>query len=170
MIKNKKKFSPKNKIYSLLKLKKIIDKHKKAGEKIVFTNGCFDILHIGHLAYLEKASRHGDILIIGLNSDNSVRKIKGENRPLVPQNERAFALACLSFVDYIVLFDEENPIKVISTVIPDILVKGADYKKKDILGADIVMQHRGKVITIPLVQNRSTTNLIEIILERYGQK
>ncbi|MBI5418376.1 D-glycero-beta-D-manno-heptose 1-phosphate adenylyltransferase [Candidatus Poribacteria bacterium] len=160
----------KNKICSLQTLKKKIAKHKKEGKKVVFTNGCFDILHIGHLTYLHKASRLGDIMVVGLNSDSSVQKIKGMNRPLVPEKERAFALACLEFIDYIVIFKEENPIKVISTLIPDILVKGSDYKKKDILGGDIVINNGGKVIRIPLVKGCSTTNFIKHILERFGDR
>lgn len=158
----------KNKICSLQALKKKIVKHKKEGKKVVFTNGCFDILHIGHLTYLHKASKLGDIMVVGLNSDSSVQKIKGKKRPLVPEKERAFALACLEFIDYIVIFKEENPVKVISTIIPDILVKGSDYKKKDILGGDIVIENGGKVVRMPLVKGRSTTNFIKHILERFG--
>ncbi|MBI5207365.1 MAG: hypothetical protein HY934_06185, partial [Candidatus Firestonebacteria bacterium] len=104
----------------------------------------------------------------GLNSDASVRRIKGDKRPIFSEKERAFALACLEFVDYIVIFKEDNPIKTISMLLPDILVKGADYKKKDILGADIVKEQGGKIITIPLVKNRSTSSLIKTILERFS--
>ncbi|MBI4650413.1 D-glycero-beta-D-manno-heptose 1-phosphate adenylyltransferase [Candidatus Desantisbacteria bacterium] len=158
------------KIFPLDKLKKIINKYKQEGKKIVFTNGCFDILHTGHLAYLEKARKLGDILIVGLNSDSSIHKIKGPERPLNSQKDRAYALSSLFFVDYVVIFNEENPIKLISILLPDILVKGSDYKKKDILGGDIVRCNGGRVVTVKLVRGYSTTGFIKTIIERFSHE
>ncbi|MBI3755413.1 MAG: D-glycero-beta-D-manno-heptose 1-phosphate adenylyltransferase [Deltaproteobacteria bacterium] len=156
---------PKNKLVSLQKLKKYIGIVRKRGKTIVFTNGCFDIIHAGHVRYLNKAKSLGDILVIGLNSDSSVRKIKGEKRPIVPQRERAEVLSGLEAVDYVVLFNEPTPIKLIKTVLPDILVKGADWASHEIVGADIVKAAGGKIKRVKLVEGRSTTNIIKKILE-----
>jgi len=134
---------------------------------VVFTNGCFDILHRGHIEYLKKAKTLGDILIVGLNSDSSVRKIKGEKRPIVKQKDRAEILAALSFVDYICIFNEETPEKMIKILIPDVLVKGGDWAKPDIVGKDIVESCGGKVVTVPLVKGKSTKNIIRTIVDRY---
>ena len=134
-------------------------------KKIVFTNGCFDILHRGHIDYLLHASKMGDILIIGLNSDSSVKKIKGNNRPVQDQESRARILAALSFVTYIVLFDEETPLQLIQHIQPDILVKGGDYKPETIVGYDVVKKKGGKVTTISFIKGFSTTALIEKILK-----
>ena len=125
--------------------------------KIVFTNGCFDILHLGHIDYLSKARDLGDILIIGLNTDASVRKLKGENRPIQDEKSRSMILASLSFVDAVVLFDDETPYNLIKFVQPDILVKGADYKPEDIVGYDILKAKNGQVITLDYLENYSTT-------------
>ena len=129
--------------------------------KIVFTNGCFDVLHYGHVRYLLDAKSLGDLLVVGLNSDGSVRRLKGESRPINGEKERAFVLAALEFVDYIVVFEEDTPEKLIETVKPDVLVKGGDYQIENIVGADFVMQNGGTVTTIPFVEGFSSTRIIE---------
>ncbi len=136
---------------------------RKRGDKIVFSNGCFDILHRGHVEYLSKAADLGNVLIIGLNTDASVRRLKGESRPVNDQNARAFLLAALSFVDAVVLFDEDTPYNLIKKIQPDVLVKGKDYKAEDVVGYDIVNAKGGEVITIDLVDGFSTTNTINKI-------
>lgn len=133
---------------------------RSSGKKIVFTNGCFDILHRGHIEYLAKAADMGDILIIGLNTDNSVKRLKGDSRPVNDQHARSLLLAALSFVDAVTLFDEDTPYNLIKTVMPDLLVKGGDYKIEDIVGHDIVEANGGKVVTIPLTEGYSTTKTI----------
>lgn len=142
-------------------LEKIVLKIKSEQKKIVFTNGCFDIIHRGHVEYLAKASNFGDILILGLNSNASVRKLKGENRPVQDQNTRALILAAFSFVDFVIIFDEETPYELIKLIKPDFLVKGADYKPEEIVGFDILQSYGGQVKTIELVKGHSTTNIIE---------
>lgn len=159
----------KEKIKHLNALKKIIFKLKKKGKKIVFTNGCFDLLHYGHIKYLEDAKRKGDILIVAINSDASVKKIKGNKRPIVNQQDRLSLIAALQSVDYVVLFNEETPLKVIKELRPDILVKGADWDKKQIVGTDFVLSYGGRVSTIRLTKGRSTTNLIKKIAEVSGK-
>jgi rfaE bifunctional protein nucleotidyltransferase chain/domain len=133
---------------------------KECGEKVVFTNGCFDILHLGHADYLEKSRMLGDRLVVGVNTDASVRKLKGPERPVNPEYARARILAALEFVDAVILFDQDTPFDLISHIIPDILVKGDDYKIENIVGADIVMKHGGEVKTISLVDGFSTTGII----------
>jgi len=155
--------SLKDKVKPLGQLIKIILKLKKQGKKIVFTNGCFDILHYGHAKYLEEAKRKGDILVVGINSDTSIRSIKGEKRPIVGEENRQNLVAALESVDFVVLFKENTPLATIRKICPDILIKGADWKKKGIVGADFVKSYGGKVSTIELVQGLSTTNLIKII-------
>lgn len=140
-------------------IRKISDINKK-NQKIVFTNGCFDILHKGHVAYLHAASKLGDILIIGLNTDNSVKRLKGPDRPLKDEETRALILSAMQFIDYIVLFDEDTPYNLINIVKPDILVKGGDYKIEDIVGYDIVTQKGGKIMTIDFVEGHSSTKII----------
>ncbi len=130
-------------------------------QKIVFTNGCFDILHRGHIEYLAQAANHGDILLIGLNTDNSVRRIKGNSRPVQDQFARAMVLASLQFVSAVIMFDEDTPYELIKRVQPDILIKGSDYKIKDIVGYDIVTAKGGEVVTIDFVEGYSTTSIIE---------
>lgn len=132
-------------------------------KSIVFTNGCFDILHFGHAYYLAKAKNLADILVIGLNSDASVKRLKGENRPINSELQRAFLLASFSFVDYVTIFDDDTPKQLIEIVKPDILVKGGDYKIDNIVGADFVLANGGKVTTIPFVEGLSTTNIINKI-------
>ena len=135
-------------------------------KKIVFTNGCFDILHYGHAKYLEDAKRKGDILIVGVNNDQSVRRIKGNKRPIVNESDRISLIAALGSVDYAVLFNEDTPIKVIEALKPNILVKGADWEKGNIVGEDIVSKLSGKVVRIKLVKGRSTSNIIKKIAEK----
>jgi D-glycero-beta-D-manno-heptose 1-phosphate adenylyltransferase len=131
------------------------------GKKIVFTNGCFDILHLGHVEYLAKAADLGHVLIVGINSDNSVKKIKGSERPVNKEEQRLMLVASLHFVNAVVLFDEETPYELIKLIQPDILVKGKDYSEKDIVGADIVKANNGEVITIELTEGYSSSAIIE---------
>jgi rfaE bifunctional protein nucleotidyltransferase chain/domain len=138
---------------------------KKAGKSVVFTNGCFDILHRGHVDYLSKARALGDILIIGVNTDASVKRLKGANRPIVQEDDRAAVLAALGFVDYVCLFDDDTPYELIRALVPDILVKGADWSVGDIVGKDIVEAAGGTVHTIAFLPNRSTTNIIQKIVQ-----
>ena len=156
------------KIKSPNQLKKILGVLKRQGKKIVFTNGCFDIVHVGHIRYLSQARKLGDILVVGLNTDRSVRTIKGEKRPLVCENERAEVLSALKVVDYVVLFDEPDPLALIKALKPSILVKGADWPEDKIIGADVIKQSGGRVVRIPLVPGSSSTNLIEKIIKVYG--
>ena len=130
-------------------------------QKIVFTNGCFDVLHFGHVHYLLEAKKLGDILVVGLNSDDSVRRLKGPTRPINGEKERAFVLASLAFVDYITLFEEDTPENLIKVVQPDVLVKGGDYTIDQIVGAEFVMRNGGTVTTIPFVEGYSSTQIIE---------
>ncbi len=136
---------------------------KFLNKKIVFTNGCFDILHLGHINYLAKAADQGDILCVGLNTDRSVRKIKGKNRPVNDENVRAIILASIAFVDAVMLFDEETPYELIKRVQPDILIKGADYKPEDIVGYDVVKSRGGEIKTIEFLDGYSTSNILEKI-------
>ena len=149
-------------------LKKVAD-HRKNGEKIVFTNGCFDILHVGHVRYLAAARNEGDILVVGLNSDRSTRKIKGEQRPIVQQGQRAEILASLCCVDYITIFNEQNPLVLIRSIRPDILVKGDDWPEKEIVGGDIVKADGGEVVRVPVVPNISTTSILKRIINGSGE-
>ncbi len=132
-------------------------------KKIVFTNGCFDILHLGHIDYLSKAAEFGDVLIVGLNSDDSVRTIKGINRPVNDENSRAMILASLSFVSAVILFDEDTPYNLIKFIQPDVLIKGSDYKPEDIVGYDIVKAKGGEIETIDFLPGYSTTSIIDKI-------
>ncbi|NVM57438.1 MAG: D-glycero-beta-D-manno-heptose 1-phosphate adenylyltransferase [Desulfobacterales bacterium] len=141
---------------------------KMAGKRIVFTNGCFDLLHIGHVRYLKAARAEGDVLVVGLNSDRSVRRIKGPGRPVVPENERAEVLTSLACVDFVTLFDEPDPLVTIRSLMPDVLVKGADWQEDAIVGRDVVEAKGGRVVRIPLAQGASTTGIIEKILANHG--
>lgn len=152
------------KVVSLKKLVAELASGRKK-KKVIFTNGCFDILHAGHVRYLKKARSLGDVLVVGLNSDRSVRSIKGETRPIVPQNERAEVLSALECVDYVVLFSDATPLKLIEAIKPHVLAKGADWAAKDIVGGDIVRKNGGKIARITLVKGRSTTNIIRRVLE-----
>jgi len=135
------------------------------GRTLVFTNGCFDILHAGHIDYLTFARSQGDALVIGLNSDDSVRKIKGDRRPVVPEKDRAKVLASLDMVDYVVVFDEEEPTSLIAEILPDVLVKGEDWKHY-VSGRDIVEKHGGQVVLAPMTKGHSTSNIIEKIRQQ----
>jgi len=150
-----------SKIFSWDGLRKQLAIWRFKNKKIVFTNGCFDVLHLGHIEYLAKARELGGILLIGLNSDESVRRIKGPARPLNDEHARAMALASFSFVDAIVIFKEETPLELIRLVRPDTLVKGKDYKEHEIVGNDIVKSYGGQIVTIDLVKGYSTSQLIE---------
>jgi len=150
-----------SKIVSLPDVAKFVSTLKADEQKIVFTNGCFDVLHYGHVCYLSKAKDLGDKLIVGLNSDASVRRLKGETRPINGQKERATLLAAFSFIDAIVVFDEDTPENLIKKVKPDFLVKGGDYTFETIVGAEFVSSYGGKVITIPFVENFSSTSIIK---------
>jgi D-beta-D-heptose 7-phosphate kinase/D-beta-D-heptose 1-phosphate adenosyltransferase len=144
--------------------------HRKSGKSIVFTNGCFDLIHAGHVRYLTEAKALGDVLVVGLNSDESVRRIKDSGRPIVAQNQRAEVLAGLSCVDYIIYFDDPDPYELIRAVSPDILVKGADWEENDIIGGDLVMSSGGRVERIRLLPGISTSIIIRRIVERYSGK
>lgn len=150
-------------VVALSDLVKIRKQLKREGKKVVFTNGCFDILHRGHVEYLTKAKALGDVLIVGMNTDASVSRLKGPSRPVVQQDDRAFVLAALSAVDYICLFDEDTPHNLIQSVIPDVLAKGSDWAIESIVGKDVVEAAGGTVQTIDFVPNRSTTTIIQKI-------
>ena len=136
---------------------------KKEEKTIVFTNGCFDILHRGHLDYLEQISKLGDRLVIGVNSDSSVKRLKGEDRPINTELDRSYVLASLAYVDAVVVFSEDTPINLINSILPDVLAKGGDYKIKDIVGAEEVTANGGKVLTTPIVYHDSTSSILEKI-------
>jgi len=155
-----------SKISDLQSLKASIVQWQSEGKKVVFTNGVFDLLHIGHITYMAKAAELGDILVIGLNSDSSVRRIKGQDRPVNDQNSRTALLAALFFVDSIVVFEEDTPINLITTLMPDILVKGADYSIENIVGAKEVIANGGEVKTIDFVEGYSSTSIIKKIREQ----
>jgi len=142
-------------------LKNLLAFYRLKQKKIVFTNGCFDLLHLGHITYLEKAKALGNILMVGLNSDNSVKKLKGIARPILDQNARSQILAALQIVDNVIIFEEDTPYSLIQQIEPDILVKGGDYQLNTIVGADFVLAKGGKVEIIPIVEGYSTTVLIE---------
>lgn len=154
------------KIKTVNTLSRILRRLKNKGRKIVFTNGCFDILHYGHAKYLEEAKKNGDILIVAVNTDASVRKIKGRGRPVVDEKNRARLVAALGCVDYVTLFSQDTPIQVIKKLKPDILIKGADWNKANIVGAGFVSSYGGKVQTIKLVKGLSTTGIINKIVKK----
>jgi rfaE bifunctional protein nucleotidyltransferase chain/domain len=156
-------------VISLSELKAIRLKLKVSGKKVVFTNGVFDLIHAGHVDYLSKAKSLGDVLIVGLNTDDSVKRIKGEKRPILEQEERAFILSNLKPVDYIIFFNEDTPEKLITELIPDILVKGADWAIEKIVGKDIVEKNGGKVKAIDFVNDQSTSRIIDLIIKRYSK-
>ncbi len=148
------------------KLKNKIEKAKEVGLKVVFTNGCFDLLHAGHVDYLRKAKDLGNILVVALNSDESIGRIKGSSRPIVTFEERAFVMANLKPVDYVTIFDEDTPYELIKTIVPDYLVKGADWSDEDIVGRDVVLSNGGEIKRIEFVVNQSTSNIIKTILSK----
>ena len=151
------------KIKSLSQLKRCLLPLRRAGKRIVFANGCFDILHMGHITTLREAKRLGDVLIVAVNSDGSVRRLKGANRPFIPEKERTAILASLEMVDYVILFPDETPLRLIRQLEPDVLVKGNDYEGKEVVGQDVVEARGGKVVLIPIVPRHSTTLLVEKI-------
>jgi len=149
------------KIGELHEIKAIVANVRRDGKKVVLTNGCFDLLHRGHLHLLREAKKQGDLLVVALNSDSSVKTIKGADRPVLPESERAELIAALEMVDYVTAFDEADPYKLIKELKPDVLVKGGDWPKNEIVGADIVEEHGGKVAVIPYLKGYSTTQIIE---------
>jgi rfaE bifunctional protein nucleotidyltransferase chain/domain len=155
------------KIKSRLALKKVIGKLKAEGMKIAFTNGCFDILHLGHIRYLEDAKKCADILVVAVNDDNSVKRLKGNRRPIFPLKDRMDVLAALSSIDYVTSFTEDTPAEIIKFLRPDIIVKGADYRVKDIVGRDTVKSYGGKTIRVRYLKGYSVSRLIKRITGRY---
>ncbi len=158
-----------NKILTAAELSTLLPSVRR-NKKIVFTNGCFDILHVGHVTLLNQAKALGDCLVVGVNSDSSIRRIKGKNRPIVKENERAHLLAALESVDYVVLFDEDTPLSLLEKFKPDILVKGSDYRPEDVVGKDVVEAYGGKIQLVPLVDGLSTTNIVNTILKHHATR
>ena len=156
-------------VISLSELKSVRSKLKASGKKVVFTNGVFDLIHSGHVDYLLKAKKLGDVLVVGINSDDSVKRIKGDKRPILKQDERAFVVSNLKPVDYVIFFNEDTPEKLISELIPDVLVKGADWSVEKIVGKDVVEKNGGVVMNIEFVNNQSTSKIIDLILKRYSK-
>lgn len=146
-----------------------VNELKAQNKKIVFTNGVFDIIHRGHIEYLREAKNCGDVLIVGLNSDSSVKMIKGDKRPIVTEENRAYVLANLKPVDYVIIFNEDTPYNTIKKIVPDFLVKGADWDEDKIVGSDIVKQSGGEIKRIKFVENNSSTNIIEKIIQLYSK-
>jgi len=158
-----------SKIKTIGELQSLLDILRATGTKIVFTNGCFDLIHTGHTRYLALAKSFGGILVVAVNSDASVRRIKGEKRPINPQDERAEVLSALGSVDFVVIFDEPDPYKIIAALQPDVLVKGGDWPVEKIVGREIVEARGGKVISVPYIEGASTTGIIEKIVKTYGK-
>ncbi|PKN51006.1 MAG: D-glycero-beta-D-manno-heptose 1-phosphate adenylyltransferase [Deltaproteobacteria bacterium HGW-Deltaproteobacteria-13] len=156
-----------NKILDRNDLGNKLETLRKKGKKIAFTNGCFDILHVGHVRYLREAKKTADVLVLALNSDSSVRSIKGEKRPLMPENERAELLAALEFVDFVTIFEELTPLELITYLKPDILIKGGDWAEEKVVGREEVKKWGGRVAIIPEVAGKSTTNIVEKIINIY---
>ena len=156
-----------NKILDRKTLQEKLDALRKENKKIAFTNGCFDILHVGHVRYLREAKKTADVLVLALNSDSSVQSIKGEQRPLVPQEERAEILAAMEFIDFVTIFPELTPLELINYLKPDILIKGGDWPEDKVVGGDNVKKWGGRVILIPVVEGKSTTNIVEKIKKVY---
>ncbi len=153
--------SDKERVLSFGDLKAVVGRYRSENKKIVFTNGCFDLLHIGHVTYLEEAKKLGDVLIVGVNTDASVKKLKGPTRPLQSEADRSRILAALKAVDHTVLFGEDTPLNLIEAIKPDVLVKGGDWKPEQIVGSDFVLKNGGAVKSLQFVDGRSTTALIE---------
>ena len=158
-----------NKLKSFEEIGKIAQKLRENKKKIGFTNGCFDILHAGHVSYLKKAGDLSDVLIIGLNSDDSIKRIKGEKRPINNEKDRALVLSELECVDFIVIFEEDTPEKLVKVIKPDILIKGADWQNKDVAGCEFVKSCGGRCEFVELLKNRSTTSIIKKIIDEYCQ-
>ena len=151
------------KVKNFTQIAEIVNELKRKGKKVVFTNGCFDILHSGHIKLLKKAKKLGDILILGINKDKSIKKLKGKGRPIMNEKQRIEIISAIEFVDYVVPFGQPTPEKLIKRIKPDIIVKGGDYKKNEVIGKDIVEKYGGKVYIFPLVKNISTTKIIKKI-------
>ena len=158
-----------NNIKTLKEFLPIREKLKSSNKKVVFTNGCFDLIHAGHIDYLNKAKSLGDVLVVGINSDVSVSKIKGDKRPLISENERTLIVSNLKSVDYVIIFNEDTPEKLIEEIIPDILVEGADWDLEKIVGKDIVINNGGQVKSIDFVIHQSTSKIVDSILNRYNK-
>jgi len=156
-------------VKSLEEMKAIREDLRRQKKKVVFTNGCFDLIHAGHVDYLKKARELGDVLIVGLNSDSSIKRIKGVTRPILLEAERSFIISNLKPVDYVTVFEEDTPGRLIGELIPDILVKGADWAVENIVGRDVVEANGGEVKTIKFVNNQSTSKIINAIIERFGR-
>ena len=156
----------KNKIEDRKDLKKVVERLKKEGKRVVFTNGCFDLIHVGHTRYLQEARKLGDVLIVGVNSDRSVRRIKGKKRPVIPEEERAEVLSALQCVDFVVIFHEPDPLNIISLLKPDVLVKGGDWGEDAIIGREVVESIGGKVVRIPEIKGASSSSIIDKIVNR----
>ncbi|MBC8295334.1 MAG: D-glycero-beta-D-manno-heptose 1-phosphate adenylyltransferase [Pelagibacterales bacterium] len=153
----------KAKIFNIKNLSQIINEWRLNGDKIVFTNGCFDLIHLGHLEILARSADLGDKLIVGINSDVSIKKIKGNSRPIIEEDSRAKQLAAIEFIDAVILFNEDTPYNLINILKPDVLTKGGDYKKNDIVGNQLINKEQGEVVIIPLTQGYSTTSILEKI-------
>ena len=153
----------KAKIFNIKDLSKIINEWRLNGDKIVFTNGCFDLIHLGHLEILARSADLGDKLVVAINSDMSIKKIKGSSRPIIEEDSRAKQLAAIEFIDAVILFNEDTPYNLINLLKPDVLTKGGDYKKNDIVGNQLINEEQGKVVIIPLTQGYSTTSILEKI-------
>lgn len=158
------------KIKTLDEIVRLRARLRELGKRLVFTNGCFDILHVGHVRYLNAARALGDSLVVAINSDRSVRGIKGEPRPIVTESERAEVIAGLASVDYVCIFDDPTPQRAIDAIVPDVLVKGADWGIPEIIGRDTVERAGGVVRNVPLVDGASTTDIIHKVIERFGKK
>ena len=153
----------KAKIFNIKDLSQIIKKWRLNGDKIIFTNGCFDLIHLGHLEILARSADLGDRLIVGINSDESIKKLKGNSRPIIEEDSRAKQLAAIEFIDAVILFNEDTPFDLINILKPDVLTKGGDYKKNDIVGNQLINKDQGEVVIIPLTQGYSTTSILEKI-------
>ena len=153
----------KAKIFNIKDLSEILNKWRLNGDKIVFTNGCFDLIHLGHLEILARSADLGNKLIVGINSDMSIKKIKGNSRPIIEEDSRAKQLAAIEFIDAVILFNEDTPYDLINILKPDVLTKGGDYKKNDIVGNQLINKEQGEVVIIPLTQGYSTTSILEKI-------
>ena len=153
----------KSKIFNIKDLSEIINEWRLNGDKIVFTNGCFDLIHLGHLEILARSADLGDKLVVAINSDMSIKKIKGSSRPIIEEDSRAKQLAAIEFIDAVILFNEDTPYDLINILKPDVLTKGGDYKKNDIVGNQLINKEQGEIVIIPLTQGYSTTSILEKI-------
>jgi len=153
----------KNKIFNKNNLFEKLETWRDANKKIVFTNGCFDLIHLGHIEVLARSADLGDILIIGVNTDSSIKELKGNNRPIIEENSRAQQLASLEFVDAVILFNEQTPLELIKVIKPNVITKGGDYTSKQVVGNEIAFKNEGEVIIIPLTQGYSTTSILDKI-------